>query len=170
MRDKLRKSYQVAKETSQNGYFEGVIPLADMERLAEFLYPEETANTDQVSVDFEFIQSEYDLPLVRGRLEALLALQCQRCLGKLDFPVSIDFKLLIDADEDTLKACSLDTLYSEDGYIDIVEVVEDELILGIPLVCMHEDSACNEHWLASEADAGVKENPFSVLEKLKTTN
>jgi uncharacterized metal-binding protein YceD (DUF177 family) len=37
---------------------------------------------------------------------------------------------------------------------------------------MHENTACNENWRASElsAETPVKENPFAVLQQLKTTD
>ena len=86
--------------------------------------------------------------------------------------MDVDFRLLIDASDELLSQSSEDTLYSDDGYIDIAEVVEDELILAIPLVAMHEDTACNDNWRASElhAETPRKENPFAVLQQLKTTD
>ena len=79
---------------------------------------------------------------------------------------------MIDASDELLRHSSEDTLYSVDGFVDIAEIVEDELILAIPLVAMHEDTACNENWQASEtiSDSTVKENPFAVLQQLKTTD
>jgi uncharacterized protein len=71
-----------------------------------------------------------------------------------------------------LRNSSEDTLYSDDGFVDIDEVVEDELILALPLVAMHEDTACDENWQASGSisDTTTKENPFAVLQQLKTTD
>ena len=60
--------------------------------------------------------------------------------------MDVDFRLMIDASDEMVEHSSEDTLYSDDGYIDISEVVEDELILALPLVAMHEDTACNENW------------------------
>jgi uncharacterized protein len=90
--------------------------------------------------------------------------------------MELDFRLMIDASDEIVRQSSLDTLYSDDGYIDITEVVEDELILAVPLVAMHEDTACNEDLLIkgqltdSQSEAAVKENPFAVLQQLKTTD
>ena len=107
-----------------------------------------------------------------GRLQTSLELQCQRCLQALDMPLELDFRLMIDASDELVRDSSLDTLYSDDGFIDLYEVVEDELILAIPLVPLHEDVSCNEYWLAadSEAEPAEKENPFAVLRQLKTTD
>ena len=173
MRDKLRKRYQVHKEVTQNGSFEGEIPLSEMGRLQELLHLEGAEQRERkIALNFEFSRSEYDLPMVSGRIQTRLELECQRCLQPLDVPLTLDFSLLIDASDDIVQHSSQDTLYSDDGYIDIVEVVEDELILAVPLVAMHEDRDCNSNWQTSVAtgETAETENPFAVLRQLKTTN
>lgn len=173
MQDKLRQRYQVQKEVARNGSFEGDIALAEMKRLGEMLYAgEDAANTDRIEVSFEFSRNELELAMLSGQLETGLALQCQRCLQAIDTPVRLEFRLLIDASDDLVEASGLDSVYSDDGFIDIVEVVEDELILALPLVALHEDESCHQHWQAAEVDSAeaVKENPFSVLKQLKTTD
>ncbi len=168
MQEKLRRRYQIQKEVSRGGYFEGKIEAGDLSRLSEFLLPDAA----KISVEFNFNQSEYDLPVVEGRLEACLKVECQRCLKTMEIPLEIDFKLLVNAGDDLVARSSLDSVYCEDGKIDIFEVVEDELILGLPLVTMHDDLTCNKFWPTQEEDSGqaAKQNPFSVLAKLKTIN
>jgi len=171
MRDKLRRRYQAQKEVSQKGYFEGEIPLTDLVRLREMLHSEQSdPEGRKIALKFEFVRNEYDVPMLVGHLETSLELECQRCLNALEWPMTLDFSLMIDASDELVRDSSVDTLYSEDGFIDIVEVVEDELILAIPLVAMHEDTACNENWQVSESETAVKDNPFAVLQQLKTTD
>jgi uncharacterized protein len=169
----MRKSYQVQKEVAQKGCFEGEIALSELKRLGEFLQLDDAGVAGRsIAVSFEFWRSEFDVPMLGGRLQTSLELECQRCLKPLELPMDVDFRLLIDASDELLSHSSEDSVYSDDGYIDIAEVVEDELILAIPLVAMHEDTACNENWRASElqAETPVKENPFAVLQQLKTTD
>lgn len=171
MQDKLRRQYQVTKEMSRKGHFEGEIPLSDLSRVAEILHPDFDTKRNQVTLKFEFTGNEFNSPLIVGQLETSLLLVCQRCLGSMEWPVAQNFRLMIDASDELVRKSSLDTLYSDDGYIDIVDVVEDELILGIPLVVMHEDELCNKHLQPSDqSDAVVTENPFAVLKQLKTTD
>ena len=173
MRDKLRRRYQVQKELTRKGYYEGAIAVSKLSRLGELLYPAEAAQAEnQVAVRFEFLRNEYDVPMIAGRLQTSLVLQCQRCLQALDMPMELDFRLMIDASDELVRDSSVDTLYSDDGYIDLFEVIEDELMLAIPLVVLHEDTACNQYWQAqtAEAEVGAEENPFSVLRQLKTTD
>ena len=173
MRDKLRKRYQVHKEVAQNGCYAGEIALAGLKRLGEMLRQDGDAGKQgSVHVEFEFARNEFDVPTIAGRLQTRLDLECQRCLQALEFPLDLEFRLMIDASDELLRHSSEDTLYSVDGFVDIEEIVEDELILAIPLVAMHEDTACNENWQAPEmvTDTGAKENPFAVLQQLKTTD
>jgi len=173
MRDKLRRRYQFQKEVTRNGYFEDDIALSDLVRLGELLHPGDNSGDERrIVVKFEFVRNEYDIPMITGQLETSLELECQRCLKPLEMPLQLDFRLMIDADDEVVRDSSVDTIYSENGYIDIFEVVEDELILGTPLVALHEDTGCNEHWQAStsEPEVDAKENPFAVLQQLKTTD
>jgi len=173
MRDKLRKRYQVQKEVAQNSCFEGEIALSELKRLGELLHPTGgTEESGKVLLDFEFSRNEFDVPMIAGHLQTRLGLECQRCLQPLELPLELDFRLMIDASEELLRNSSEDTLYSVDGFVDIVEVVEDELILALPLVAMHEDTACNENWQVSGSisDSDAKENPFAVVQQLKTTD
>ncbi len=173
MRDKLRRRYQVQKELTRKGYYEGTVELSELSRLGELLNPADTARVERpIAVKFEFMRNEYDVPMIVGQLQTSLELQCQRCLQALDMPMQLDFRLMIDANDELVRDSSLDTLYSDDGFIDLYEVVEDELILAVPLVALHEDAACNEYWPASEEEPepAAKENPFAVLRQLKTTD
>jgi len=181
MRDKLRKCYQVQKEVTQNGSFEGEIALPELKRLGELLRLEAPdLKGRNIAVSFEFVRNEFDIPTIVGHLQVSLELECQRCLKPIQTPMELDFSLMIDASDEIVRQSSMDTLYSDDGYIDITEVIEDELILAVPLVAMHEDTACNNNWplrgphtgqlTDTQAEAAVKENPFAVLQQLKTTD
>lgn len=171
MRDKLRRRYQVEKEVTRNGCFEGEIGLSELSRLSDLLHPEQPDLDDRtIKVSFEFVRDEYDSPMITGQLDTSLKLECQRCLQPLEVPIVQEFRLLIDASDELLRASSLDTLYSEAGCIDINAVVEDEIILSIPLVVLHPDSGCNRHWPAASEESVDRENPFALLRQLKTTD
>lgn len=173
MRDKLRRRYQVDREVTRNGYFESEIALSELRRLDDLLYRDFSGREDRkIAIRFEFLRNEYGVAILVGQLRANLELECQRCLKALGMPVELDFELMVDAGDVLLRDSSLDSIDSEDGYIDIYAVVEDELMLALPLVAMHEDTACNEHWPAAEnePEAGNKDNPFAVLQQLKTTD
>ena len=172
MRDKLRRRYQVQKEVARNGYFEGQIPLSELTRLDGLLHRGANSSHDaDIVVQFEFLRNELGVAMLSGQLQASLELECQRCLDSLCLPLRQEFELMIDADEDLVRDSSMETIFSEDGYIDIYSVIEDELILAIPLVTLHEDTDCNEHWpVAGKGDSESRQSPFEVLRQLKTTD
>ena len=158
-------------EVTRHGYFEGEIALSELRRLVELLHLEESdLEGRKITLKFEFVRNETEISMLVGHLQTSLQLECQRCLKAMELPIALDFSLMIDASDELVSDASVDTLYSNDGAIDIIEVVEDELILAIPLVAMHDDTACNENWQASESEAAVKDNPFAVLQQLKTTD
>ena len=110
MQDKLRQRYQVQKEVSRGGGYEGKIRVEELTRLSEFLHSDNAT----IAIEFEFLKSEYSAPLVRGKLDTCLSIECQRCLQAMEKHLSIEFNLLIDADDEQVVESSLDTIFSED--------------------------------------------------------
>lgn len=107
--------------------------------------------------------------------QVTLPLTCQRCLGQVDVPVSVDRSFRFVPSEDM--AAAQDEESEEDVLalsrsLDLVELIEDELLMELPLAPRHE--ACPEPVKLAAVDpefdaAGTqRENPFAVLGKLKT--
>jgi uncharacterized protein len=107
--------------------------------------------------------------------DAVLPLVCQRCLQPVHLPVAVERSFRFVADEAT--AAAQDDEAEEDllalsRSFDLLELVEDELLMDLPVAPRHE--ACPEPVKMSAADpefeaaATEKENPFAVLGRLKT--
>lgn len=105
---------------------------------------------------------------------ALLPLTCQRCLGPVEVPVSVDRSFRFVGDEET--AAAEDDESEEDVLalsrsFDLVSLVEDELLMALPLAPRHETCPPVQLVVADEAFEGSSarhENPFAVLGRLKT--
>lgn len=103
-----------------------------------------------------------------------LLMQCQRCLTPVLEAVEAERSFRFVADEAT--AAALDDEAEEDLLVisrdfDALALVEDELILSLPLVPLHE--VCPKTMFMSAVDpefeaAAAKPNPFGVLAGLKT--
>jgi uncharacterized protein len=116
--------------------------------------------SDQIWLD---LQARVDLPM-----------QCQRCLTPVLETVKADRSFRFVADEAT--AAALDDEVEEDILVisrdfDALSLIEDELILSLPLVPLHE--VCPEALPMSAADpefeaAAQRPNPFGVLAGLKS--
>jgi uncharacterized protein len=103
-----------------------------------------------------------------------LPMQCQRCLTPVLETVQAERRFRFAADEAT--AMALDDEAEEDILVisrdfDALALIEDELILSLPLVPLHEE--CPQALPMSVADpefefAAQRPNPFGVLAGLKT--
>ena len=97
-------------------------------------------------------------------------LECQRCLQPMAEPLAVDRRFRFVADED--QAAVLDEASEDDVLVashsfDLAALIEDELILALPLVPRHP--ACPEP-LPVTPDAGADEaapNPFAALAALR---
>ena len=104
-----------------------------------------------------------------------LALTCQRCLGPVQTTLSVDRWFRFVADETI--AAALDAECEEDLLAleprpDILELLEDELLMSLPLVSLHEEcpSGSSVPMTATpplpQAD---RPHPFAALAQLKKT-
>ncbi|MEO6698453.1 MAG: YceD family protein, partial [Paraperlucidibaca sp.] len=113
------------------------VPLARFTRLLDGAL----SNEGEVSVHLAFARDARHLPVLAGRLETMLSLECQRCLQAVNVPLSAQvnvFMLHDDADVERLSEAE-DFVLADDGELDFPALLEDELILALPLVASHED-------------------------------
>jgi uncharacterized protein len=107
------------------------------------------------------------------KASGVLPLTCQRCLAPVDVPMAIDRSFRFVADEST--AAAEDDTSEEDLLVisrsfDLPALVEDEFLMELPLVPLHE--TCPEPVRLSAVDPGFEvespqESPFAVLARLK---
>jgi uncharacterized protein len=153
----------------------GEWPLPALDRLADAAH----ADAKPADGDVARWRARGESRAVRGgppqtwlHLEAdtRLSLVCQRCLGPLDTPVEAERSFLFVADEDTaaqLDADTEDDVLALSRTLDLRALVEDELLLALPLVPRHE--VCPQP-LPLDHDAPLAEpaaNPFAALSVLK---
>jgi uncharacterized protein len=108
------------------------------------------------------------------KANALLPLTCQRCLAPVDVALFVERSFRFVRDEDM--AAAQDDESEEDVLalsrsFDLVELVEDELLMEVPLAPRHQTCPFPVRSAVAdpefEASAGPRENPFSLLGKLK---
>lgn len=147
----------------------GNLPIKDMERLSMSL----AANKGEVAVDINFGIDEQGIRFLRGHLEAHLALQCQRCMESFNYEIISDLLLgIVQTEEDAKELPErYEPLVIKGVDLFIQDVVEDELIVSLPIVPMHELEDCKVTLpLVTESEAMTmeKDNPFKVIELLRT--
>jgi uncharacterized protein len=100
-----------------------------------------------------------------------LALQCQRCLQPVDTPLQVDRRIRFVRGEEeaaTLDADVDDDVLALTRSLDLRELVEDELLLALPLVPRHEQCPTPLPTPAGEPiEDDARPNPFAVLAGLR---
>jgi uncharacterized protein len=148
--------------------FEGRVPLSSMTRLREALVDAE----GEVVYSLEFDRDALQVPYVELRIEAQLPLQCQRSLERFLLPVQVVQRLGLlredgEADEAVLPEGYEALAVPADGELRPAELVEDELILAVPVVAVKPGSESVERDWPVQPDDEIRANPFSVLAGLK---
>lgn len=96
--------------------------------------------------------------------------ECQRCLQAVELPLVVDRSLRFVNDEAT--AAALDADSEEDVLVasrqfDLQALVEDELLLAMPLVPMHETCLQPLPGAPAEVSDEPRASPFAALAALK---
>ncbi len=166
----------VAAFARQAGRLSGQARLHDYERLARESHSPDADPPVHWSVQGEH-RSAVDgvlRPALHLRAQVVLALSCQRCLGLVEVPLQVDRHFIFVADEETAAAlddASEDDVLALTDDFDLQALIEDELLLALPLVPRHE--SCPEPVRLSAEDAGFQAaqaeapHPFAALEALK---
>ena len=176
-KDHNPRQLDVAALADEGGAVGGRWPLAEFERLAEGSLPGAPPMAD-AAVDWsargELRRVTGAAPEIWLHLQARAAprLQCQRCLEPVDVPLEVERSLRFVRGEDqaaALDADSEDDVLALERSLDLHQLVEDELLLAVPLVPRH--AACPRPLPAMEpADEPAERpaSPFAVLQSLKT--
>lgn len=105
--------------------------------------------------------------MLRCEVEATLKLRCQRCLERLDYQVDANVlsAFVSGIDEERRLPQRYDPLLVSDIPIRPADLIEDELLLALPQIPMHERDLCAMHVedvaAAPERPGGA--SPFAVL-------
>ena len=149
----------------------GNIPVQDMPRLMELAPNSE----GEFYVSMAFSMSSLQFPMVKGTIEGEVVQSCQRCMGNAAVPIKGQFQLLLIT-PDALELASEEghEIFEYEGQvITTATLIEDEIILSMPIVAKHTDiEKCESNvkqWMHEfdEVPTDEKENPFAKLKDLK---
>ena len=146
--------------------FEGRVALAALPRLRDALMDAE----GEVSFVLGFDVDAMRVPYLELRIETELPLQCQRSLQRFLFPVHLEQRLGLIREEDEeagLPGGYEPLLVGADGALRPLDLVEDELILALPVVPVKPGSEAVERDWPVSAEEEVRANPFVGLAALK---
>ncbi len=147
---------------------QGAWPVAEFRRLRDAL------RSDEGTLRYELrgIPEERGRPALRLSVDGTLNLACQRCLGALEFQLEIEVSLLLattqaEMDAEPLAAEGPESIVAGKE-MRVLELVEDELLLAIPIAPRHEACAGGGKDAAGGVaeNAGTRQTPFAGLRGL----
>ena len=168
------RALDVAAFAAQGGALHGAWMQRDMPRLLSATH--EGGSGADNAVDWraagERTPPRGSLPQtwLRLTLSTRVVLTCQRCLGALDLAIDAERRFGFvegEAEAAALDAESEDDVLALERTLDLQSLAEDELLLALPLVPMHD--ACEAPPVRSEGDEAevAPEHPFAALAALK---
>jgi uncharacterized protein len=149
----------------------GDLPSAELRRLSDAVMG---LSDVQADLQFEVAQSKHRR--VYGRVSAQATLECQRCLEPVELTLDAQVNLAIVWSEDDAKQLpdDLEPWVVTQEQADLYEILEEELLLALPLVPVHEHNCLDAGVLAKLSEPAPvpnkTNNPFQVLSTLKGSN
>lgn len=150
---------------------QGQAPLRQFSRFTANLPPQSDGNVEWTITGGRNATEQQFLDL---HVVATPIVQCQRCMGNMPYPLNVSSRLQLVKTEAELDVED-DPEASPDEWIepilastnlDVLALVEDELILGLPYVPMHENCS-TEELEQSQQMPEPEPSPFAVLSQLK---
>jgi len=167
----------------------GIISLANMKRLQPLLAhaskiapkiaSEEESGTAAVELLFSIDASGQ--ANITGSIRAQLTIRCQRCMEPMQYHIDEPVSLAIIRSEKQVQLIPdyYEPLLLEDDSLLLSELVEDELLLALPAVPLHDVNECRVQWsgqihdgaqqgkVARDNKLSERKNPFAALEQLR---
>lgn len=161
----LPERIDIARLADSGATIQGLIPVALMARLADQL------SSAEGTVQVELVFSREDgREVVHGRVTGQVQLVCQRCLGGVEVPVDVDLDLVRVASEIEAEAMTgtHDPFVAPNRELALADLVEDEVLLALPLVPVHgEDPRCEARAMGKKAGPETRQSPFAALAAMK---
>jgi uncharacterized protein len=125
------------------------------------------------AVDVRLSFFEYDtLAAIHGSLQGRVMLECQRCLTEAPIGIADDFNVVIVDRERSDEPGGYEPVVADAERLDVRWLVEEQVLLSLPLVALHDDENCADRTPDSttavapdEADE-IRQQPFKNLRDL----
>jgi uncharacterized protein len=144
----------------------GSVPVVALKRLEDLLF--DTQGT--LGFELKGVRDELNRPRLEVKIEGPLHLQCQRCLDRLDYALDVANALIVlpqgalppDEIEDPEEPDTIEA----DPELDVAALIEDEVLLALPLAPRHPDGTCRSR-LELQGEAAERASAFAQLAALK---
>jgi len=152
---------------------EGVLRVVDFERLSDRLASPDGEIAVKLTFDIKDGQAA-----IEGHIDGQLKLTCERCMETMTLDVDSDIRLgLVQSEQEIDGLLSgFEPLMTSDEPMRVLDLIEDEILLLLPMVPSHAQGECAYIEGVAQADESVVKverngqktvNPFSTLSTLK---
>lgn len=168
----LPDTINVKKLTEQGVRLKGELRVSKLTRTLEAV---QSALGD-IQLELAFRKDEQGMRVAEGEASCRVNLLCQRCLKPYEHLLEVNLSLAFIYTEAQLEQLpsNYEPVLLDDDNAQLVDLIEDDLILGLPIVPLHSDERCQslryEEGEPVVENTPEKENPFKVLETLKQAN
>lgn len=167
----LPTALDVRKAAVREAGISGVLQPGGMPRFRAMLASDE----GHIEADLSFFRDEESRYLIRVDVSADVEVTCQRCLQLMTEHVGSDNTLAVVWTDEQAAALPrhLDPLIVPEQICNLHDVVEEELMLSLPMFSYHDHEDCKNavaafsNPAAGEISKQAKSSPFEVLAQLK---
>lgn len=165
MQSDLSQSINPLRFAKAREQIKGSLQLASFERLKGILL--EKSGELQYSLSFDF--DEAGTCIIECTIDTQLTFECQRCFKPVAIGIHKSSLLAVVNDKDKFDALAeeYESLQLDEEHIFAKELIEDELLLAIPLAPLHAEADCSGKKVLDKVNAGAKPQPFAILAALK---
>lgn len=154
---------------SNAGLLKGSISPSGFERLRSYL----ANDTGKLAYSVGGIFDEHERPMLRISVNGSINLKCQYCLERLEYHIDLKTDLFLARNEDELlrydENIFIDAIPASEE-LDLLALVEDEVILGLPISPHHQDAAYQAEAVHKTHGDVSDTHPFIALASLKRTH
>ena len=144
---------------------EGSLQLDSFERLKGDLLE----NTGELKFSLSFDFDESGVCSIESNIDTQITLECQRCFKPV--LININKKSLLGVvdskDEIDNLAKEYEPLQMNEETVSLKQLIEDELLLSIPLSALHAENECAGKTVLDKINEAAKPKPFAALAALK---
>lgn len=153
----------------QGNLLEGTVNVEDLPRLESSV----SSVCGPLEAKVQFGLDESRAKIVNGNAKVSVETICQRCLDPLVIELKAEFAVQVIWSEEHINrvAANYEPWLVLDKMANLNELLEDEILLALPLVNYHDVGECTGDTFVEEVEAigdeVVSDNPFNVLLQLK---
>ncbi len=136
----LPRTVGAAKMIAREAVISGQVSMAKLARVVDLL----ADSSGHAWVELAFAKDDEQRWLISGNVSAECAVFCQRCLKAMPLQIEQEFHLALVSSDGVDLPEPLEPCLLRNDSINLHALVEDEMLLALPMISMHPEH-CNTH-------------------------